>query len=91
MLEPNYSYRNIRIHRECGIEKCVPGIYALHHKACRVMTNSDREGQIFLSHPHTNNGFFFLLIIKYRIFILEKRIQEVPEYAEMRHITMTSL
>ena len=26
-----------------------------------VMTNSDPEGRIFLSYPHTNNGFFFLL------------------------------
>ena len=24
-----------------------------HHEACRVMTNGDHEGQIFLSHPHT--------------------------------------
>ena len=26
-----------------------------------MMTNGDPEGQIFLSYPHTNNGFFFLL------------------------------
>ena len=32
-----------------------------------MMTNGDREGQIFLSHPHTNNGLFFLLTTKYRI------------------------
>ena len=32
-----------------------------HHEACRVMKIGDREGLIFLSHPHTNNGFFFLL------------------------------
>ena len=38
-----------------------------HHKACRVMTNGDREGGIFLSNPHTNNGFFFLLTTKYLI------------------------
>ena len=25
------------------------------------MTNGDPEGRIFLSYPHTNNGFFFLL------------------------------
>ena len=42
-----------------------------HHKACRVMTNSDREGRIFLSHPHTNNGFFFLLAAKCRILCLK--------------------
>ena len=43
-----------------------------HHKACQVMTNGDSEGQIFLSDPHTNNGFFFLLNIKYPIFMFKK-------------------
>ena len=33
--------------------------------------NGDPEGLIFLSHPHTNNGLFFLLTIKYSIFIFE--------------------
>ena len=28
----------------------------------RRFANSDPEGLIFLSYPHTNNGFFFLLI-----------------------------
>ena len=37
-----------------------------------MMTNSGFEGKIFLSHPHTNNGFFFLLTIKYHIFIEKK-------------------
>ena len=47
----------IRIHHECegGIEKSVLRNTNLHHKACRVMTNGDREGWIFLFHPHTNN------------------------------------
>ena len=44
----------------------VPRITVWHRKACQVMTNSDLEGQIFLSHPHMNNGFFFLPTIKYR-------------------------
>ena len=26
-----------------------------------MMTNGDHEGRIFLSYPHTNNKFFFLL------------------------------
>ena len=26
-----------------------------------MMTNGDPEGRIFLSYPHTNIGFFFLL------------------------------
>ena len=53
----------IRMHHECegGIEKFVPRITDWHHKACRVMPKGDREERIFLSHPHTNNGFFFLL------------------------------
>ena len=29
-----------------------------------VMPNDDHERQIFLSHPHTNNGSFFLYNIK---------------------------
>ena len=42
-----------------GVEQSVSGITERHPEACRVMTNGDREGRIFLSHPHTNNGFFF--------------------------------
>ena len=59
----DYPSQNIRIHHECEgrIEKSVPWIAVWHHKACRVMTNGDPEGQSFLSYPHTNNGFFFLL------------------------------
>ena len=62
-------YDNIRIYHECegGIEKIVPRVTDWHQVACRVMTNIDLEGRIFLSHPHTNNGFFFLLTTKYRI------------------------
>ena len=67
----------IGICHECegGIEKSVPRITIWHHKACRVMTNGVPEGRIFLSHPHTNNGFLFLLIIKYRILCLEKALR----------------
>ena len=53
-----------------------------------MMTNGDREGWIFLSHPHMNNGFFFFLTIKYHIL---KRFKEVPEYAEIRYDMMTPL
>ena len=82
----------IRIYHECesGIEKFVPRNTVWHHEACRVMTNGIPEGQIFLSHPHTNDGFFFLLTIKYRILCL-KRVLEDPEYAEMRQGMVTSL
>ena len=50
----------IRIYHECEgrIEKSVPRIAVWHHEACRVKTNRDPEGRIFLSFPHTNNGFF---------------------------------
>ena len=53
----------IRIYHECEgrIEKSVPRITVWHHEACRVMINGDPEGGIFLSYPHTKNGFFFLL------------------------------
>ena len=53
----------ICIHHECegGIEKSVPRITDWHHEACLVMTIGECEGLIFLSHPHMNNGFFFLL------------------------------
>ena len=52
----------IRIYHECDgrIEKSVLRIAIWHHEACRVMTNGDHQGLIFLSCPHTNNGFFFL-------------------------------
>ena len=45
------SVKHIRIYHECEgkIEKSVPRIAVWHHKARRVMTNSDPEGQIFLS------------------------------------------
>ena len=49
------------------------------------MTNGDREGRIFLSHPHTNNGFFFLLTTKYRILYRKKLLPENPEITVMRH------
>ena len=56
-----------RMYYECegGIEKFVPTIIERHCEACRVMTNGDQERQIFLYHPQTNNGVFFLLTVKY--------------------------
>ena len=52
-----------------------------------MMTNGDPEGRIFLSYPHTNNGFFFLLII---VFLFENKLPEVPEYSKMQFHMMTS-
>ena len=46
---------------EKKIEKSVPRITDWHHEAGRVMANGALKGQIFLSHLHTNNGFFFFL------------------------------
>ena len=47
----------IKIHHECepegGREEFTLRITVCHHKACRAMTNGDKEGHIFLSHPHT--------------------------------------
>ena len=42
---------NIRIYheREGRIERSVRRIAIWHHEACRVMTNGDPKGQIFLS------------------------------------------
>ena len=55
--------QTIRIYHECEgrIEKSVLSIAVWHREACRVMTNGDPEGQIFLSYPQTKNGLFFLL------------------------------
>ena len=53
-----------------------------------MMTNGVPEGQIFLSNPHTNNGFFFLLTIE---FLFLHKCPEIPEYTEVRHDIMTSL
>ena len=67
----------IRIHHECEgrIEKSVPRD---HRLSSLSMTNDDPEGQIFLSYPHTTNGFFFLLTIKYCIFMSKKGSQKSP-------------
>ena len=57
---PDLVNKNIRIYHECEgrIEKSVA---IWHHEACRVMTNGDPGGQIFLSYPHTYNGLFLML------------------------------
>ena len=75
--------KNIRIYHECEgrIEKSVPRITVWHHEACPVMTNSDPEGRIFLSYPHTNNRVFFLLT---SVFLFKNKLPEVLEYAKMQ-------
>ena len=62
------DYIRVDQERGGGIEKPVRRITDCHHKAFRVMTNGDRDGRIFLSHPYKNNsGFFFFLTTKYLI------------------------
>ena len=62
LIEEQINGEKIRIYHECEgrIEKSVLRIGVWHHEACRVMTNGDPEGLIFLSYTYTNNGFFFL-------------------------------
>ena len=63
------------------------------HFASRGLPSDDNgnpEGLTFLSHPHTTNGFFFLLTIKCRISMFKHGSHNVPEYAETRHDIMTS-
>ena len=68
------------MYQEGWIEKSVVRITIWHHDACRVMTNSAFEGD-----PHTNNGFYFLRVIKPRFFIDNKRLVEVPVYTLSGH------
>ena len=69
------------------IEKSVPRIAVWHHEACRVMTNGDPEGWIFLSYPHTNNGSFSCS----PLFFILKKLPVVSEYAKIQFHMMTSL
>ena len=57
------------------------------HEACRVVTNGDPEGQIFLSYPNTTNVFFFLLTT---VFLFKNKLPEVSEYAKIPFHMMTS-
>ena len=52
------------------------------------MTNGDPDIWIFLSHPQTNNAFFFILTVA---FLLWNNLPEVPQKAEMQSYMMTSL
>ena len=74
--------RIIKIYHECEgrIEKFVHRIAVWHHKACRVRTKGDPEGQIFLPYPHMNNGFFFLLTTVF-IYLFQNKLPEVSECA----------
>ena len=69
---------NIMIHHECEgeIEISVLMIAFWHFEACQVMTNYDPEGWIFLSHPPTNNEYFFLFTIDFLNFRLRISFQK---------------
>ena len=54
-----------------------------------MMTNGDSEGQIFLSYPLKNNGFFFLLTTGV-FFSFKSKLPEVPEYAKIQFHMMMS-
>ena len=79
----------IRIYHEVegGIEISVPKITVWYHKACQVITNSDPEGWLFLSHPYTNNQFFVLLTNEFLFF---RKLPDFREYAKMQYNMMTS-
>ena len=52
-----------------------------------MMKNGDREGWSFLSHSQKNNVFLSCSPINIAFYFL-KRLQKVPEYAEMQHDKM---
>ena len=78
----------IRIYHEYeGRIISVPRITVWYHEACLEMTNGDPKGQIFLSYPHLNNGFFFLLTT---VILSKNKLLEVPVHAKIQFYIMTS-
>ena len=89
LQSPESLLDNIRIYHECEgmIEKSVRRIAVWHHEACRVMTNGDPEGRIFLSYPTRIMDSFSCL----PLFLFKKKIPEVLEYAKIHFHMLTSL
>ena len=81
-LVEKFWHRTISIHHEYEgvIEISILKITVCHHEASRVMTNGDLEGQVFLPHPHTNNGFLFMLTI---FFLFSNTLPEALQYHMM--------
>ena len=52
-----WQMQTIRIYPESkgAIEVSIPRMTHWDHEASRLMTNGDRQGRIFLSHPHMIN------------------------------------
>ena len=78
----------IRIYHECEgeIGKSVPMITIWHHEWWQTVIPSD--GFFYPTLTQLSDSFSCSLDIA---FYVEKRLPEVPKYAEMRHIMMTSL
>ena len=55
-----------------------------------MMTNGDPERWIFLSYPHSNNAFFFLLTTVL-IYLFKNKLPEVHEYTKILFHMMTIL
>ena len=84
---------NIKIYHECEgrIEKSVPRIAVWHHEACRVITNGDTKGRIFLTRIKDYFScsplflfvllhiYLFIYIFIYLFVYLKKKLLEVPE------------
>ena len=83
---------------EGGIEKSIQRITDWHHETCRVMTNGDHEGRIFLSHPDRKNVFFLSCSPLNTSFILKKKFEKTSrilnslrcDMVTSFNITMTS-
>ena len=55
------------------IDKSVTRVTVRHHKACRMIPNSDPEWQIFLTTPYTHERYFFLHTFWFTIFDFQSR------------------
>ena len=64
-LNANDDVSSSMVYHECEgrIVKSVQRIAVWPHEACRVMTNGDPEGRIFLSYLHTNNGLLTIVFV----------------------------
>ena len=52
-----------------------------------MISNGDREGLIFLSHPRRNYGFLFLLTILYHFFIFYDEVRQTCDMVTSFFVT----